>query len=101
MDNNLEIYLPVGAIVIAIHLVLAAMTYIDIDAHHKYHDFSGIQGWVFILFKLGLFAYYMYCVCENIEKIPKRSKSFHRSFVLLGSFYMLTVPLTILFTYFF
>jgi hypothetical protein len=41
-DNNLEIYLPVGAIVVAVHFVLAAMTYIDIDAHHKYHDYSGI-----------------------------------------------------------
>ena len=41
-DGNIEIYLPVGSIVIAIHLVLAAMTYIDIDAHHKYHDFAGV-----------------------------------------------------------
>lgn len=41
-DNNLEIYLPVGSIVVAVHLVLAAMTYIDVDAHHKYHDYSGI-----------------------------------------------------------
>lgn len=42
IDNNLEIYLPIGAIVVAVHLVLAAMTYLDIDAHHKYHDYSGI-----------------------------------------------------------
>jgi len=41
-DNNLEFYLPVGSIVIAVHLVLAAMTYIDVDAYHKYHDFSGV-----------------------------------------------------------
>ena len=41
-DNNLEIYLPVGSIVVAVHLVLAAMTYIDVDAYHKYHDFAGI-----------------------------------------------------------
>jgi len=26
---------------IAVHLVLAAMTYIDVDASHKYHDFAG------------------------------------------------------------
>lgn len=41
-DNNLEFYLPVGSIVIAVHFVLAAMTYVDIDAYHKYHDFAGI-----------------------------------------------------------
>jgi hypothetical protein len=41
-DNNLEIYLPLGSIVIAVHLVLAAMTYVDFDAHHKYHDYAGV-----------------------------------------------------------
>ena len=41
-DNNLEFYLPVCSIVVALHLVLAAMTYIDVDAYHKYHDYSGV-----------------------------------------------------------
>ena len=41
-DNNVEFYLPIGAITVAIHMVLAAMTYVDFDAYHKYHDYSGI-----------------------------------------------------------
>jgi len=44
--------------VIVVHLTLAAMTYVDFDDYHKYHDFAGVQGWVLILFKLGIFAYY-------------------------------------------
>jgi hypothetical protein len=31
-----------GSVVIIIHLTLAAMTYVDFDAHHKYHDFAGV-----------------------------------------------------------
>ncbi len=65
IDNNLEIYLPMGAIVVAVHLVLAAMTYLDVDAHHKYHDYSGIQGWVLITFKLCIFLYFLYCATQN------------------------------------
>jgi len=42
VDNNIEFYLPIGSIVLAVHLVLAAMTYIDIDASHKFHDYAGI-----------------------------------------------------------
>lgn len=42
IDNNIEFYLPIGAITVSLHLVLAAMTYVDVDAHHKYHDYSGI-----------------------------------------------------------
>ena len=41
-DNNVEFYLPVGAITVAIHMVLAAMTYVDVDAHHKFHDYAGL-----------------------------------------------------------
>lgn len=32
IDGNLDIYLPIGSIVIVVHLVLAAMTYVDFDA---------------------------------------------------------------------
>lgn len=42
IDNNLDVYLPVGSVVIVIHLTLAAMTYIDFDASHKYHDYAGV-----------------------------------------------------------
>jgi Rhodopsin-like GPCR transmembrane domain len=101
IDNNLDIYLPVGSIVIVVHLVLAAMTYVDFDAHHKYHDFAGVQGWVLIVFKLGLFAYYLYCIRSNRDKIPRRSEKFFKSFTILGTMYMLSVPFTIFASYFF
>lgn len=73
IDNNLDIYLPVGSVVIVVHLTLAAFTYIDFDAYHKYHDYAGVQGWVLIFLKIGLFAYYLYCVQTNKETIPKRA----------------------------
>ena len=41
-DNNLDIYLPVGATLMAVHLVLASMTYIDLESSHKYHDYAGL-----------------------------------------------------------
>lgn len=99
IDNNLDVYLPIGSLVIVIHLALAALTYIDVDASHKYHDYSGIQGWVLILFKVGLFCYYMYCIRANRSKVPKRSEQFFRVFSMLGSAYMLAVPVTIVACY--
>mgnify|MGYP001567257857 len=41
-DNNIDIYLPVGATMLAVHLVLASMTYVDMDSSHKYHDYAGV-----------------------------------------------------------
>jgi hypothetical protein len=95
IDNNLDIYLPIGAVVLVIHLTLAAMTYVDVDAYHKYHDYAGVQGWVLIFLKLGLFGYYYYCILQNRDKIPNRAKGFYKAFVTFGILYMLSVPLTI------
>ena len=64
-DNNLEFYVPVGSMMIAVHLVLAAMTYIDFDAYHKYHDYSGIQGLFLLGLRIVMFAYYIYCYHTN------------------------------------
>jgi hypothetical protein len=72
-DNNIEFYLPMGSIVLAIHLVLCALTYVDIDAYNKFHDFAGVQGWVLLVLKLLIFAYYQYVVQTTKSAIPKRS----------------------------
>jgi len=101
IDNNLDVYLPVGAVVVVIHLTLAAMTYVDFDDYHKFHDFAGIQGLVLILFKLGLFAYYLYLVRVNRNKIPRKAEKFYKTFLIFGNIYMLDVPLTILASYMF
>jgi F0F1-type ATP synthase assembly protein I len=98
-DNNLEFYLPVGSIVVAVHLVLAAMTYIDIDAYHKYHDYSGIQGFVLVFLRLCLFAYYIYCYRSNRDKIPKRSIEIYRYFLILGCLYFMIIPGTVFLSY--
>lgn len=84
----------------AIHFVLAAMTYVDIDAYHKYHDFAGVQGWVLIILKLILFSYYLYSILAYKSSVPKRSQGFYRIFSLLGAFYFMAVPGTILSSYF-
>lgn len=60
MDDNLEIFIPTFALIVMVHVLVSALTFIDVDATHKYHDFSGIQGWVLLLVKVGLFAYFCY-----------------------------------------
>ncbi len=98
-DNNLEFYIPVGSIMIALHLVLAAMTYIDFDAYHKYHDFAGIQGFFLVLLRVLLFAYFVYCIQQNKASIPKRSQEIYRAFMMLGCLYFMIVPGSVLSSY--
>lgn len=72
-DDGLEIYLPMTALVLMVQLILTALTFVDIDASHKYHDFSGVQGWCLFVLKLVVFAYFSYCIwdAKNNSKSKK------------------------------
>jgi hypothetical protein len=41
-DDSLDIYLPIGAVVVVLHIMLAALDYVDVDESHKYHDYAGL-----------------------------------------------------------
>lgn len=41
-DENMEIYVPIMALVVMVHVLVSALTFIDVDSQHKYHDFAGI-----------------------------------------------------------
>ena len=42
IDDSLELYVPMTALVLLVHVILIALVFVDADASHKYHDFSGI-----------------------------------------------------------
>lgn len=60
LDDNMEIYIPVMALVVMVHVLLAALTFIDIDSQTKYHDFAGLQGWFLLATKILLWIYFCY-----------------------------------------
>ena len=60
IDEGAEIYLPVGAVVVMLHIVITALTFADIDATHKYHDFAGIQGWCLFVIKILIWTFFVY-----------------------------------------
>lgn len=41
IDDGAEIYLPIGSLIVMLQILMTAFTFIDVDASHKYHDFSG------------------------------------------------------------
>ena len=72
-DDNLEIHIPLIALVCLIQIVIAALTIIDFDASHKYHDYSGIQGWCLFALKIALFFYLLWCYCDS-KRFAKKHK---------------------------
>jgi len=43
MDEDvMDIMLPSGALCLMIHVVMGCLTFVDLEASHKYHDFAGV-----------------------------------------------------------
>ena len=101
-DDNSEIYLPLCMFVFTIHTVLVALLFVDMDASHKYHDFSGIQGWCLVVLKTLLFAYFFYCQHATKKECKKmEQKAYLTSLLTLGAAYMLAVPFCVVLTFVF
>lgn len=60
--ESLDIYLPMGAAVSAVHLVAGALVFVDDDGHHKFHDFAGYQGLALMVMKICILAYFAWTV---------------------------------------
>ena len=80
-DDGLEIYMPMTCLVLLVQLILVALSFVDVDASHKYHDYAGIQGWCLFVLKLVLFGYFSYCIyCIKNHKNSKKQRD-HQTYI--------------------
>ena len=95
-DDSLEIFLPLTALVLMLEFICTALTYVDDDSHHKYHDYDGLQGWGLFTIKMIVYLFFAYQVYDVRKKVSKRQNQFINSLFSLGSAYLLAVPISIL-----
>ena len=99
-DDNVEIYVPFSALTFIVQLILCALTFADMDASHKYHDFAGIQGWCLVCLKTGLLCFFVYCIYDSKSKTKQRDQlSYLTSLSIIGSTYLLAIPVSVLLTF--
>jgi len=44
LDEQIEVYIPVVLLIAMVHIIIATLTFVDIDSQHKHHDYAGLQG---------------------------------------------------------
>jgi hypothetical protein len=76
VDEGIEIYFPMIALIVMVHIIISVLTFVDIDASHKYHDFGGLQGWILVVLKLLIYAYFVWCYVTTKKRIEKRSERY-------------------------
>lgn len=84
-----DIYILSAIFVIMIHLLIAALTYIDDEEHHKFHDFGGVQGVILMVLRLIIFAAFVYGIKETGKKANNKQKDFLWNLTVSASFYIL------------
>ena len=73
IDEQIELFIPVIVLIAMVHIVIATLTFVDVDSAHKHHDFAGVQGWVLAITKLFIFAYFIWCYVTTKVQLKKRS----------------------------
>jgi len=79
-----------------IHLLLAGLTNPLNDMYNKFHEFEGIQGFLLISLRLGIFAFSLYSLNETKKVCTRRQHSFISWFGYIGSLYQLAFPFMII-----
>ena len=89
------------ALTVMIHIVISALTFIDLDSAHKYHDFAGVQGIGLIVLKGCLFSYWLWCYIDTKQQLQRRQKKYFEMLLTFSIIYMLAIPISICSTFMF
>ena len=92
IDDGLEIYAPLFMLVIMVHVMCGALSFIENDAHHKYHDFHGWVGYALIFIKLIIAGIFAYFAAYTNERIKKASRPFFNQILALGALTCFQTP---------
>ena len=85
-------YIILGGAVLVAHAFSSLLTAIDDGAHHKYHDYSGFQGFMIVFLRLGTYVVFMYGVTKTIKILPKKGQTFLKALGVAGTLYILAFP---------
>lgn len=73
VEESIEIYIPAIILIAMVHIIIGVLTFVDIDASHKHHDFAGLQGYILVFLKILIYIYFLWCYLTTRRKIALRS----------------------------
>lgn len=67
--EELDIILPVGCFVVVMHVLIGSLIFIDNEEHHKFHDYSGVQGLLLCAFRLLMFLGFIFGIIKSKREL--------------------------------
>ena len=85
-------YLIIGGIAFATNSSIAFLTFLDDGEGHKFHDFSGIPGFLLVLIRLSMWVFFVAQTSKTEKMMPKKHHVFFVRMKLAGTIYLLAFP---------
>ena len=77
---------------ITFHLLVGVITAIDHEEKHKFHDYSGYQGFVLVVLRFLLYGAFMFGLWRTWDKVSAKTSAFLQALAFAGTLYILSFP---------
>ncbi|CAD7922450.1 unnamed protein product [Amoebophrya sp. A25] len=94
--GELDLIVPVTFIVIVINVLLVAFSKAKEDASYKFYENEGYTGWLMLLIRFALYAWFVYSIMATRRKAPAKIGNFLDKFTWAGTLYFLSFPIVFL-----
>jgi len=95
--GELDLVIPLYMVVGAAHIILVLIVELRDEASSTFHDHEGPVGWLLILLRLLLYAWFLWAVQSTWAEAGMRLRTFLRRFSIAGSLYFLAYPASLIF----
>ena len=97
--GNLDVVIPVVFIIGVLHVLLVGFGKIKDDASYKFYENEGVVGWVLLVLRGLLLAWFIWAVKETRkESTGIKMVQFLHTFLIAGIIYFLSYPLVFIVT---
>jgi hypothetical protein len=97
--GNLDVVIPVVFIIGVLHVLLVGFGKIKDDASYKFYENEGAVGWVLLILRALLLAWFVWAVKETRkESTGIKMVHFLHTFLIAGIIYFLSYPLVFVIT---
>jgi hypothetical protein len=97
--GNLDVVIPVVFIIGVLHVLLVGFGKIKDDASYKFYENEGVVGWVLLILRGLLLAWFVWAVKETRkESTGIKMVHFLHTFLIAGVIYFLSYPLVFIIT---
>merc|ERR1712048_476776 len=90
--GKLGIMIPLCSLIALIHIILVGLGKLQDDASHKFHEHEGISGWILLVLRLALYAWFLWASQSTASEAGLRLRSFLQKFRFAASLYFLAYP---------